>query len=554
MKLKLKMLPAVLLSALALGAGAARAGDQPGRQLSPSLRPVEDTPGLPRVFLIGDSISMGYTLGVRQELAGRANVHRPPTNCGSSASGRQNIKKWLGAGKWDVIHFNFGLHDMKYLKPGRQNVPPDRYEHNLQDIVKQLKATGATLVFATTTPVPEAVKNAIYERIPADVGRYNEIALRVMKEHGVRIDDLHAVAKSNIAEYQIPNDVHFNKNGNAAFARAVAASVLAALESGAAGGAGAGLEGAGGRAPRGPEADEDKPAAPRADDTPRAAAAPRADAAPRTAAGAPRVAGVEPRVWRCDFDSEALGRPMRFMVVLPEGVTPETKTRRPVIYFLHGRGRNERTLLQDGACRARLLASPCAIVLPYAREGWYINSPVQAEERHADYIDEVVALSARLFPLGDAAGARAIGGWSMGGYGAMYTAVRRPGDFAAVATIIGLLDFPEPKEVNGGYAVPPRFGGEPAGWAERNPIRRVRALRGGPAVRVAYATRAPETGMNRRFIAAAEAAGVAVEVESIDGGHTFPVVQALLPGTLAFLEQALRGAPAGAAQSGAASQ
>ncbi|MDR0353897.1 MAG: esterase family protein [Opitutaceae bacterium] len=257
------------------------------------------------------------------------------------------------------------------------------------------------------------------------------------------------------------------------------------------------------------------------------------------AAPAPRVTSIEPRVWRCDFDSEALKRPMRFMVVLPEGVSPGTKERVPVIYFLHGRGRNERTLLQDDACRARLFASPCAIVLPYAREGWYINSPVQAEERYADYIDEIIALSARLFPLGNTAGARAIGGWSMGGYGAMYTAVRRPGDFAAVATMIGLLDFPVPKET-GGYAVPPRFGDDPAEWAKRNPIRRLQALRGGTAVRVAYATRAPETGMNRRFIAAATEAGIAVEVESIDGGHTFPVVQALLPGTLTFLEHSLR--------------
>ncbi len=41
----------------------------------------------PRVLLIGDSISMGYTLGVRARLAGKANVHRPPENCGDTARG-----------------------------------------------------------------------------------------------------------------------------------------------------------------------------------------------------------------------------------------------------------------------------------------------------------------------------------------------------------------------------------------------------------------------------------------------------------------------------------
>ena len=53
--------------------------------LSPSLQPVTDVPGLPRVLLIGDSVSMGYTLRVRTALQGKANVHRVPTNCGPSA-------------------------------------------------------------------------------------------------------------------------------------------------------------------------------------------------------------------------------------------------------------------------------------------------------------------------------------------------------------------------------------------------------------------------------------------------------------------------------------
>ena len=44
----------------------------------------EDDPKLPRVLLIGDSISIGYTTGVRKELKGRANVHRIP-GCGSGS-------------------------------------------------------------------------------------------------------------------------------------------------------------------------------------------------------------------------------------------------------------------------------------------------------------------------------------------------------------------------------------------------------------------------------------------------------------------------------------
>jgi len=88
--------------------------------------PITDQPGLPRVLLIGDSISMGYTLPVRQKLAGKANLHRALENSGDTQRGLQKLDAWLGQGRWDVIHFNFGLHDLKYLDAGGKYVPPDK--------------------------------------------------------------------------------------------------------------------------------------------------------------------------------------------------------------------------------------------------------------------------------------------------------------------------------------------------------------------------------------------------------------------------------------------
>src|SRR5687768_8371749 len=82
------------------------------KAVSPSLVPVDEQPGLPRVLLIGDSISMGYTIPVRDLLKGQANVLRPMTNCGPTIRGIESLDSWLGNKKWDVIHFNFGLHDL----------------------------------------------------------------------------------------------------------------------------------------------------------------------------------------------------------------------------------------------------------------------------------------------------------------------------------------------------------------------------------------------------------------------------------------------------------
>ncbi len=201
---------------------------------NPVYAPVTDVAGLPRVLLLGDSISIGYTLGVRAKLAGRANVHRPPENCGDTARGVASLDKWLGTGKWEVIHFNFGLHDLKFLDAAGKLVPPDQgkqvaslatYEANLRTLVARLKKTGAKLVFATTTPVPAGSGG----RVEDDSIRYNAVALRVMQENGVALDDLHAFVKPHQAQWQRPANVHFTDEGSAALAGTVVAHLLPLL-------------------------------------------------------------------------------------------------------------------------------------------------------------------------------------------------------------------------------------------------------------------------------------------------------------------------------------
>lgn len=193
----------------------------------PALAPITDTPGLPRVLLIGDSISIGYTLPVRKLLQGKANLHRIPTNGGPTSNGIAHLKGWLGAGKWDVIHFNWGLHDLKIQPDGARQVPLPQYEQNLRELVATLKGTGAKLIWATTTPVPEGKVSP--PRLPADVPAYNEAALRVMKEQGVAVNDLYAFVLPDLARLQRPVNVHFTPAGSEALAKKVAAEIEKAL-------------------------------------------------------------------------------------------------------------------------------------------------------------------------------------------------------------------------------------------------------------------------------------------------------------------------------------
>ncbi len=191
-----------------------------------ALAPIPDRPGLARVLLIGDSISIGYTLPVRHGLKEVANVHRVLENCGPTTKGFEHIDAWLGADRWDVIHFNFGLHDLKQLQPGQRQVPPDAYEANLKRLVARLKQTGATLIWATTTPVPEGAA----QRNPADVPHYNEIALRIMRENHVTVNDLYALALPQLAEIQLPRNVHYTPEGYAKLAAPVIETIRQALD------------------------------------------------------------------------------------------------------------------------------------------------------------------------------------------------------------------------------------------------------------------------------------------------------------------------------------
>lgn len=180
---------------------------------------VEDRPNLPRVLLIGDSVSRAYTQTVRKELDGVANVHRAPANCGPTASGIKNIEVWLGTGKWDVIHFNFGIHD--------RNTAPADYTARLEQLVERMKKTGARLMWATTTPIPDTADG---KQKASSIIEKNNLAAEIMARQQVAVDDLYNAIKPHLDKLQNPNDVHFNAEGNEFLGKAAAAAIKTLLK------------------------------------------------------------------------------------------------------------------------------------------------------------------------------------------------------------------------------------------------------------------------------------------------------------------------------------
>ena len=180
---------------------------------------VKDDSALPRVLLIGDSVSRGYTRATRKALEGKANVHRAPANCGPTATALKKLDVWLGDGNWDVIHFNFGIHDRR--------TPLADYESRLGTIIERLKEEGKILIWASTTPIPEDGKEG--PKMTKAVVERNAVAARVMKAKGIVTDDLYGAILPKLAELQNPKDVHFKGEGYQFLGAQVAKSISAQL-------------------------------------------------------------------------------------------------------------------------------------------------------------------------------------------------------------------------------------------------------------------------------------------------------------------------------------
>ena len=184
---------------------------------------------LPKVLIMGDSISIGYTPHVVENLKGVAEVKRHRGNAGPTIRGLAKIEQWLGEEKWDLIHFNWGLWDMYGWEYHKEDRSPKAYGKRLEALVARLKETGAQLIWATTTPACPDNETTMKRRFQQDVRipseleqKYLTVALGVMRKNGVQINDLYTFMKPQWDKYSIADDnVHFKPEGKKALGKKV---------------------------------------------------------------------------------------------------------------------------------------------------------------------------------------------------------------------------------------------------------------------------------------------------------------------------------------------
>lgn len=164
----------------------------------------------PMGFGVGPDLMFGHVIGDGLEepvlLIRFATPHPTWFRRGSRSLGYDFLPPSSGGGLdldggWDVIHFNFGVWDQASLDPdnpqervesgqGVIRIPIDEYENNLRTIVDRLKQTGATLIWAHTTPIQEGTPPGYFGGQLVD--EYNAVAAKIMEENGVIINDLNA--------------------------------------------------------------------------------------------------------------------------------------------------------------------------------------------------------------------------------------------------------------------------------------------------------------------------------------------------------------------------
>ena len=199
---------------------------------------VSENSPLPRILLICDSISGGYQQGVKKQLEGKAEVVKNRGNAEWTGTGLLKIDEYLGDRPWDLIHFNWGLWDLYGWRYHKEDRSPEAYAKRLDQLVTRMKKTGAKLIWATTTPACPEPEVTMKRRWKRDVvisvegqAKYRKAALDVMKKHGVAVNDLYSLMKSDLTKYATaPDNVHYNGAGCKRLANEVATVLEKAMQ------------------------------------------------------------------------------------------------------------------------------------------------------------------------------------------------------------------------------------------------------------------------------------------------------------------------------------
>lgn len=155
---------------------------------------------------------------------------------------------------------------------------------------------------------------------------------------------------------------------------------------------------------------------------------------------------------KCSFYSECLGMPADVLVILPRQADMNYAGKFPVVYILHGLMDNYDSWFRRTSLERYCDEYQIAAILPQGARSFYTDM-VYGYRYFTHVSEEIPRFCESVFPVGGSPDKRFITGNSMGGYGALKIALKRPGFFSKAAAISGVMDinsmihaFPEYKK------------------------------------------------------------------------------------------------------------
>jgi S-formylglutathione hydrolase FrmB len=171
-----------------------------------------------------------------------------------------------------------------------------------------------------------------------------------------------------------------------------------------------------------------------------------------------RSASAQSRIDCGALNSHILKHAVRYCVYLPSGydagATQRPAQRYPVLYFLHGLGDNEQTLFNSGGwtllddLRHQHKMGDFLIALPEGRRSFYVNSADGTVLYSDFFLKEFIPHIESKYRVRAGREGRAIGGISMGGYGALRFAFAHPELFSSVSAQSAALFTESPQQLD----------------------------------------------------------------------------------------------------------
>jgi len=220
------------------------------------------------------------------------------------------------------------------------------------------------------------------------------------------------------------------------------------------------------------------------------------------------------------YQGRSLQKASAFNVIFPE----DANVPRPwsTFYLLHGLSDDHTTWHRRSSVERYVAGMPLVVVMPDGGRGWYTNA-IEGLAYEDDLIRDVVGLVERTFPVKADRSARAIGGLSMGGFGAVKLALKHPELFCSVTSHSGALAFArlKPVEIRQFAAEFEKIFGENPENGPEDPFALVEKIDPGPipALRIDCGTEDFLLGQNRAFHALLESRQIDHEYHEFPGGH-----------------------------------